>query len=255
MNYTVIIKYQGRYFIQKESKNSSKFEFPTFKLCDKQKYSAKDFMQSNIDIKKVIAAEIIHKTPFRNSSWTGENAYKAVSLRRIRTKNDQNEMSKIKLVIFTCNEMRNDKKNEFVPYVSDMNKWCTQSTKRIIRRVKFQNNWSTYLFYAFLFVMFLQPGDKFPFNADALPFVYSALGGLVAIFQKMALMDRCLEKYNNCPFLSNIPLLFFLLFVGMFLVSLCLSFLVPDTWSPVLTKVGLLVLILESAVEVFQREV
>ena len=80
MKYTVVIKYLGRYYVQKESKNSSNFELPTFELVSNRNYSAKDFVQSNINIKKEIVAQIMHNTPFRNSKWTGENAYKAISL-------------------------------------------------------------------------------------------------------------------------------------------------------------------------------
>ena len=257
MKYTVVIKYLGRYYVQKESKNSCKFEFPTFNLVSNRNYSAKDFVQTNINIKKEIVAQIIHNTPFRNSKWTGENAYKAISLQKLRAKDDQNRAKRIKLVIFTCNELRNDKKNEFVPYFSDIKEWCTPATKKIIGRLKVHNNWSTYLFYGFLGLMCILcflPGVELPFNTDALPFIYSALGGIVSIVLKFIPTNRYLEKYSNCPFLGNIPLLSFLLFVGLLIISCRCSFLVPDTWNPLLSKVGLLVLVIESAIEVYQRD-
>ena len=258
MKYSVVIKYRGRYYVQKESKNSSEFEFPTYELVSNRNYSAKDFAQSNIDIKKELVAQIIHSTPFRYSKWTVEEAYKAISLQKFRVKDDQNRINRIKVVIFTCNELRSDKKNEFVPYFSDIKEWCTPKTKKIIGRLKVQNNWSTYLFYGYLSLLCLLclfPGVELPFNVDALPFVYSALGGIVSIILRFIPTNRYLEKYSNCPFRGNVPLLNFLLFAGLLIISFYCSFLVPDKWNPLLSKLGLLVLVVESAIEVHHRDV
>lgn len=258
MKYTVVIKYLGQYYVQKESKNSSQLEFPAFELISNKNYSASDFVQSNVNIKKDIAKEIIHKTPFRNSKWAGANAYKAVSLQKVKVRGKEKRTQKIKIVIFKCNELSDNKKNEFIPYIHGLKKWCNPMTKKILGKLKFQNNWSTYLFYGLLLLMFLPyllPGIKFPFNCDALPFIYSALGVLISMIRKVVPTDKYFERFNNCPFMGNIPLLYFVLFVGMFLLSLYLSFYVPDICNPTLSKIGLLVLIAESAIGVYSREV
>ncbi len=151
INYTVVIKHLGRYYIQKESKNSSQFEFPTYKLNSKNTYTSKDFNSSNTELKKVIAAEITRITPFGNNRWTGKDAYKAVSLQRIKVKDPQNTKRQIKLVIFTSNTLNNNKKNEFIQYVSEYKKSCNTVTEKILEKLKWQNNWSVYLFYVFCF--------------------------------------------------------------------------------------------------------
>lgn len=258
MKYIVVIKHLGRYYVQKESTNSNLLEFPTFEFDKNQDFRAKDFNSSNIKIKKAIASKIISDTPFYNSKWTGEKAYKSVSLQRFNVKDSSKQKKNIKLVIFTSNAQSERKKNKFIPYMSGAKEWCTPVTQKILDKLKLQNNWSTYLFFAFailLFALLSIPGITLPFNTDALPFVFAILGYLVANLKRMVNTERHMMKYGNCPLLGNVPLLYFLLFVGMFVASLCISFHIPSEWNSVISKIGIVTLIIDSAIGMHQREI
>ena len=175
MKYIVVIKHLGQYFLQKESSTSNLFEFPTFEFDKNHNFKSNDFNSSNIKIKKAIASKIISNTPFYNSRWTGENAYKAVSLRKPTIKDSSNQKKRINLVIFTSNAQNERKKNIFIPYVSGSKDWCTPITQRILNRLKLSNYWSTYLFFTVLLLFFslsLLPGITLSFNTDALPLTF-----------------------------------------------------------------------------------
>ena len=258
MKYIVVIKHLGRYFVQKESNNSNLLEFPTFDFDKNQDFRSSDFKSSNIKIKKAIASKIIRETPFYNSRWMGENAYKSVSLQKFNVKDCSKQKKNVKLVVFTSNAQSEKKRNKFIPYVSGIKDWCTPDTQKILNRLKLQNNWSSYLFYAFIILLFgflSIPDITLSFNTDALPFIYAILGYSVSILKRLVNTEKHMAKYGNCPLLGNIPLFYFLLFVVMFAVSLHLSFYIPSEWNPIISKIGIVILIIDSVIGVHQREV
>lgn len=258
MKLIVVIKHLGTYYVQKESKNTTFLEFPEFELDDSKNYSSKDFDQSNIKIKKDIADVIIKKTPFRNLRWSGANAYRAVSLSRLNVKDDPKGRDHLKLVVFSSNELNMGKKNEFIPYVSGLNCYCNDTTKTILSKMKWRNNWSFLLFYVPLFLLFalpLFPDYDPPFNSDALQFVFTSLGGIYFIINRHFPSEKYLARFNNCPFLGNIPMINFLLIAGMLMISFIASFHITDAWNELFSKISLILLLIDSAIELYQREI
>ena len=258
MKFIVVIKYLGSYYVLKESKNSMYLEFPEFELENNKHYSSNDFNQSNIKIKKDIVDVIIHNTPFRNRSWSGENAYKAVSLQCLKVKDDSRGRDHINLVVFSSNELNVAKKNEFIPYVSGLYEHCNSTTKTILSKMKLQNNWSFVLFYVPLFVLFalpFVPGYDVPFNSDALQFVFASLGGLFFIVKRHFPTEKYLAKFNNCPFMGNIAMFDFLLIAGILMISFIVSFYIPEIWNSIFSKICLMILLVDSAIQQYQRDI
>lgn len=144
MKYAAVIKYNGVYYVSHKLGSNRKFNFIP---CETE-YDA-NFKTSNTELRKRIAKELLDKTSFKNTHYSHEDCYKAVSL----YKKDFLEVKRV--AIFACDTLDENDKSFNVPYCEEIKHECEDNANQIMRWLKWQKILAPLVMYIPFFLLFL----------------------------------------------------------------------------------------------------
>lgn len=163
MRYTAVIKYNGVYYVSHKLGSNKKFNFIP---CETE-YD-ENFKTTNVGLRKRIAKEITDKTPFRNTHFSREDCYKAVSL----YKKDFLEVKRV--AIFVCDTLDENDKSFNIPYCEEIKHECEEDAVKIMCWLKWQKIIAPLIMYVPFFLIFLISGlfcKEAELNLDVIAFL------------------------------------------------------------------------------------
>lgn len=218
MKYTAVIKYNGQYYVSHKLGSNKKFRFMPYETSHDD-----DFTNDNIELRKRIAKQLTESSPFKNTYYTRNNCFMAVSLYK------RKRLSTKRVAIFTCNELDLNNKSFNVPYCNALRSECEDDTNKIIGWLKLQKIFFPLIMYSLYCLMFLISalfGDESSVNLDLVGFLGIVINYIVRSTSRTKIYYRIVE--SKFQFISSKPYFDCLSEMFYFLVSFGIASFLGD---------------------------
>lgn len=245
MRYTVIVLYKGKHYVHRKWNSDQLFSLPRIEV----QFPGKT--HNNEKLRQEISETLQKETAFRNTTYTGTFAYKAVSL--IKGKYGHTTH----VAIFECNYIDSQSSHTNIPFCESIKEQCDNETIRILKKLKRERIWpavAVNFIYAIVFALCAYTVTDENTLWNVVPFLYALLDYILLIVKwafphhPFAIRHKLLRytHYLLTTFFREMLLLLFAVIIGRILTVAGIMYIPPDF--------GLCFLFIDAAIRIIQTE-